>query len=141
VLEKEFRQFARAIAKAGGTSYQLAKYLDVHARRPIGARTAFDAFLLNIARSGAPGLWLADSYSGLFARKSVLRVKLVLAMALLECSGPSFEELDRPTASGAMAWIHMGLAGAGAAFGVMFGLLLFLPAKILLRGKTAVADV
>jgi hypothetical protein len=129
--------FARVVAKAGGTPYQLAKYLDVHARRPIGPRTAFDAFLLKVARSGPVGLWLADSFSGLFARKSVVRVKLVLCMALLECAGPSFEELDKPTASGLMAWIHMGLAGAGAAFGVLFGLLLFLPAKIILGKKAA----
>jgi len=41
-------------------------------------------------------LRLADTYSGLFYKEALLRRKLVLLLAILECSPGAYERLDRP---------------------------------------------
>ena len=104
-LEAEFRTFARHLARAGGTPYQQAKYVEAHSRLGMEPAAGFDRFLLGVARIGSVGIWLADAYTGLLARKSIVRSKLVLTLALLECAPPSFVELDAPTGGG--VWLAL----------------------------------
>lgn len=129
-LGGEFRLLARHLGERNVSDYLASKYAEAHRIRHIAPRTRFDTFLMSVARSGSFGLWLADGFSGFFARKSIIRVKLVLALALLESAAPSFERLDKPHGRGLSAWIAMFLASWGFAFGLMLGALVFFPAKI-----------
>jgi hypothetical protein len=137
-LNAEFTRHARYLIGVEPTAYQLAKYRDFHAKRRLAPSNAFDGFLLKLSRGGL-GLALADSYSGLLYRTSVVRAKLVLAAAILESSAPSFEVLDKPgSRGGALAsFMRMGFSGMKAGFGFFFAALLLLPAHILLRAKPA----
>lgn len=137
-LDAEFRRYANYLAGLEPTAYQLGKYRDFHSRRTLAPTTAFDAFLLRISRSGRLGLALSDSYSGLLARKSTLRAKLVLAIAILESSSPSFETLDAPEPGGAAhAFTRMALHGAAAGLSFLVATLFFGPAHAFLRTKPA----
>jgi nucleoside-diphosphate-sugar epimerase len=137
-LDAEFTRHARYLIGVEPTAYQLAKYRDFHAKRRLAPANAFDGFLLKLSRGGL-GLALADSYSGLLYRTSVVRAKLVLAAAILESSAPSFEVLDTPGGrGGALAsFMRMGCSGMKAGFSFFFAALLLLPAHILLRAKPA----
>lgn len=137
-LDAEFTRHARYLAGVEPTEYQLAKYRDFHAKRRLPPANAFDALLLKLSRGGL-GLALADSYSGLLYRTSVVRAKLVLAAAILESSAPSFEVLDKPGGRGGAvaAFTRMGLSGVKAGFSFFFAALLLAPAHFLLRTKPA----
>lgn len=130
-LEAEFRTFARHLARAGGTPYQQAKYVEAHAKLGIKPATGFDRFLLGVARLGAGGVWLADAYTGLLARKSIVRCKLVLTLALLECAPPSFVELDAPTGRGVwFALFATALRGFEFVLAFLLSVLVFVPARL-----------
>jgi len=130
-LEAEFRTFARHLTRAGGTPYQQAKYVEAHSKLGIAPATGFDRFLLGAARLGPIGVWLADAYAGLLARKSIIRAKLVLTLALLECAPPGFIELDRPTGRG--VWLALSataLRGFEFALAFLLSVLVFAPAQL-----------
>jgi len=130
-LDAEFARHARYVSGAAATPYQSGKYRDFHQRRTLAPANGFDALLLRFSRFGGLGLGLADSYSGLFYRGSVVRAKLVLTLAILESSAPSFSALDAPDPGGRLAYAHMALRGVAAAFGAVFAALLLAPAHIM----------
>lgn len=130
-LGAEFRLFARHLTRAGGTPYQESKYIDAHRKLDIDPRDRFDHWLLGVARSGTLGIWLADAYAGLLARKSILRSKLVLTLALLECAPPSFMELDRPDNGGVwLALLSTAMRGFEFAFAFLLGAVILGPAQL-----------
>jgi hypothetical protein len=130
-LGAEFRLFARHLTRAGGTPYQEGKYIEAHRKLGIGPRDRFDRWLYGVARSGAPGIWLADAYTGLLARKSIVRSKLVLTLALLECAPPSFVELDRPDKGGVwLALLSTAMRGFEFAFALLLGAVILGPAQL-----------
>lgn len=129
-LDAEFMRNARYVAGVTPTDYQKSKYRDFHERRALKAANAFDALLLNVAGMGGLGLALADSYSGLLYRRSIVRAKLVLALAILESSGPSFAVLDAPDPGGRLVFLRMALSGAMAGFSLLTGALFLFPAHV-----------
>jgi hypothetical protein len=130
-LAAEFRLFARHLTRAGGTPYQQAKYVEAHQKLGLHSGSRFDRWMLAVARSGPGGVLLADAYTGLLARKSLLRSKLVLTLALLECAPPSFAELDRPDRGGVwLALLATALGGFEFAFAFLLGVLIFAPAQL-----------
>jgi len=76
------------------------------------AETAFDAWLVAIARLHVFTARLADSYAGVVAPKGLLRRKLVLLLAILETSSPHYQTIDAPLAPGA-ARTALALVGRG----------------------------
>ncbi len=84
-----------------------------------------DQLLLRVSRRGAFGLRLADAYAGRFARRSIVRTKLVLMLALLEARAPHHEALDRVDGGGVFVVLIMS-AWRGALALVFLGLSLFL---------------
>ncbi len=135
--DAEMDRHARYVAGANATTYQRAKYRDFHARHVLQPISRFDALLLRLSRMGGVGLALADSYTGLLYRRSVVRAKLVLTLAILESSAPSFAELDKPGTRGPLAYLSMGLRGAMAAFSIAIAALFLLPAQLLLGARPA----
>lgn len=131
-LDKEFTRHARYVAGIEPTAYQKAKNRDFHAKRTLEPANALDALLLKVSRLGGVGLALADSYSGLLYRRSVVRAKLVLALALLESSAPSFAVLDAPDKGGRLVVFNMALRGMMAGVSTLIAALVFLPAHVVL---------
>ena len=129
-LPEEFSRHARYLTGNAGTPYQAQKYVAGHEQCHLSPQNRFDAFLLRFSRSGRIGLGLADSYSGLFYRTSLLRKKLVLALAILECSPPSFAALDAPDRGGRSVMVGMFFRLVAAAITLAAAVLVLLPAQI-----------
>jgi hypothetical protein len=94
-LARECDVFCRYLLGWTPNAYVLEKYSDAHRNGPqFAVATAFDRFLLRLASAGPWLAQFADTYAWLFARKSVLRKKLILLFAILETCSPSQEVVD-----------------------------------------------
>lgn len=98
-LNRECEWFSEYLIDRRPTDYVLRKYREAHhlghpsAGRPV---PLFDHIVMRLALRHAFMLRLADTYSGLFYKEALLRRKLVLLLAILECSPGAYERLDRP---------------------------------------------
>lgn len=131
-LDAEHRSLARHVAGVEPTAQQIAKYIDFHRLHPLAPRSAFDVLLFRLSRAGRLGLVLADAYSGTLYRKSLVRAKLVLSIAILESSAPSYVVLDRPDAGGRWVFLGMAFRVALAAVALVTSMLLLVPFHLLL---------
>lgn len=136
-LEQEAHRFIPYVAGAAPNAYQVGKYVDFHRQRWLGPANAFDAWLAKQARSSDFGLALADAYSGLLFRTSIVRQKLVLALGVAESSGASAHRLDKADGGRFGAWFKMSAQGLAAAFTFAAALVLLAPAHIILGRRSA----
>jgi hypothetical protein len=96
-LERECRSYARYLIGQAPSAYVVEKYLDFHRRSgtsPTLTRDRFDTFLVGASARGPFWARLADSYASRFRKQSLLRGKVALTLALLECAPPGFEIVD-----------------------------------------------
>ena len=112
------------------------KYTEAHAHS-LPAPNRFDALLVRVARNGAIGTKLADSYARIFAPQALLRKKLVLLLAILETCAPSFRLIDEVD-SGSRIVLLLRISARAAIFGIALAAAtpLFLPAQLAL-GRSA----
>ena len=131
-LERECRVFARYLTGQEPSGYIIEKYQDFHQKIGVrGGAARFDRFLVSTAACGPYWTRLADSYGTMFRRNSVLREKLVVVLALLECSPPAFETLDHVPPGGlAGAGLRLILGGMNYALALLIGSLLFSPVRL-----------
>ncbi len=97
-LDRECDVFCRAIAGIGAPDAIRRDYARAHEVGPLrgGAVSFFDRALVRIASSGWLLTRLADSYAAIFARRSLLRRKLVMLLAILESHGRTARFVDAP---------------------------------------------
>jgi hypothetical protein len=126
-LGAEHARLARYVAGVEATPYQISKYVDFHQRREVEPLNEFDAFLLRLSSWGRPGLALCDAYTGTLYRSSIVRVKLMITVAILECSPPSFVELDKPESNERWVFVSMFLRIALSAIALFVALLVIAP--------------
>lgn len=132
-IERECRTFARYLIGRDPEPYVLGKYAEYHSQQ--GARIApadpFDRFLLDISVCGPFWTRLADTYASRFYKHASVRKKLVLMLALLECSPGTFEILDRATARGVVsACARLAWGVAVYATSLLIAVVLFLPVRM-----------
>jgi hypothetical protein len=134
----EFVRLARYLVGAHATPYQIETYLRLRRRRPLAPKNGFDRLLDRLAGSGGVGLALADAYSGFFARKSVVRAKLIATLAVLECSPPSSVTLDAPGTRGPLAFVSLALRAWAVAIALLTATIALAPAHawLALTGRT-----
>ena len=137
-LSAELHRLARYVAGIEPTTYQVDKYVDFHRRRGLKARHAFDGLLFKLTGAGWLGLALADAYTGTLSRASLVRQKLMLTLAILESSAPSFATLDAPDAGGKLVFLRMAQRVASAAILLALSVALLAPlhATYALLGRT-----
>lgn len=128
----EHMRLARHVAGVEASDYQISKYLDFHRLKSVEPLNDFDRLLWRVSRSGV-GLILADAYTGTLYRSSIVRVKLMITIAILECSPPSFSVLDKPEPGGGWVFVRMALRVGLAAFVLMTAALLIGPAHFWYR--------
>lgn len=134
-IEEECRIFARYLIGYNPNSYAVRKYAEAHqVSTAFIPDTPFDRFVLRVARSHWVLTKLADSYARIAVPGTVLRKKLVLLLAILETSPPTYRVIDAVESGGTLA-LYLRLAGRGAAslLSLSVGSLVFLPAQLLLR--------
>jgi len=105
-LERECVTYTRYLIGQMPSEYVVNRYLDFHQKSEAMADLGFDAFdqfLVSVSARGPFWASMADSYASVFRKDSVVRKKLVVTLALLECVSPSFEALDEVDGRSAMA--------------------------------------
>lgn len=131
-LERECQSYTRYLIGQPASPYVIEKYKRFHRERDIAAGLAgFDGVLLSVSARGPLWARLADSYASRWRKNSIVRRKLVLALALLEVANPSFEKLDECPGGGPPgAMIQLGLAALGYACSVLAAVALFSPIRL-----------
>ena len=132
-LERECEVFARYLTGADASDYLRRKYREAHAVGVLGAGdSAFDRVLVTVARRGPWYTRFADTHARVFANGGLLRRKLVLVLALVECSAPA--RVDAPRSRSALGFL-LRAAWLGAGFALLCALaaLVFMPVRLACR--------
>jgi NADH dehydrogenase len=136
-LNKECEALSYYLIRQHPNAYVRGKYLEAHQvnlELQAGHRNMFDRLLLAIA---VKSIWLAkmaDSYASIFSRGCLLRKKIVLLLAILESTTPTFPYFDLPQ-SGGRGFLLFRMLGQGLLFAAAFivSTLLFFPLNLLGR--------
>jgi hypothetical protein len=108
------------------TAYQRAH--EVSAVAPPGGRGPLDRALLRVAHLGPGFARAADGYAAAFAKRSLLRRKLVLLVAILESRQHTAVVLDTAVPGSRAAWVFTtGFQIAGCALVVGLATLVIVP--------------
>ncbi len=132
-LERECNSYTQYLTGRAPTEYVLRKYEDFHQKVsvPENAGSPFDQFLVGVSAHGPFRARLADTYASLFRKQCPLRAKLVLTLAILECSPPYFEDLDKVNGkSPSGAFLRLGLGAASYALHALISVAVFTPVRI-----------
>jgi hypothetical protein len=136
-LERECRTYARYLIGREPDGYIIGKYVECHqiGRIPEAA-DGFERFLIATSARGSFLARMADAYASRFLKYGALRKKLVLTLALLECSRGSFESLDEVD-PGALAGTAVRAAWRLFVFAaaLALGIAVFVPARLVARGR------
>ncbi len=128
-LERECRALASYLIGRLPEPYVIEKYAEAHRRAaPYTSGDRFGRTLTRIARTHPALAKPADSYARLFAPRSLLRKKLVLLLAILETSAPSYRLIDEADAV-PRPLLLLRIVGRGAAslLSLLAGVLVLLP--------------
>jgi len=120
-IEAECRTLCLCMIGVEPTAYVVAQYRRAHEVGSVSPDEAADdawradAVLLPLARTSPALARLADTWAILFAKGCLLRRKLVLLLAILECSSPTDRMVDSAV-PGPVIGFFAGMAWSGAAF-------------------------
>jgi NADH dehydrogenase len=132
-LDKECHTYSRYLVGAPPTPYVLAKYRQYHkVTNTFAGLPLWDRMLISISARGPLLTRMVDSYAVRFCKFSALRKKLVLMLALLECSRPALEYLDG-TDGGGRAWmfLRMGFQAAISVALLLIAIVLLMPTHLI----------
>jgi nucleoside-diphosphate-sugar epimerase len=95
-LKKECSILTDYLIRREPDTYVQEKYIQAHKVTGFGGDTGlFDSLLIKAANSNAFILKLADSYTSIFYKNAILRKKLLLVLAILECCDSTYRDIDR----------------------------------------------
>ena len=95
--------FTKYLVSREVSEYVTERYVDYHATcgsAQIVDRRNFDDFVLRIVRRAPWCLSFVDSYTSVFVKHSLLRNKLIVLLAILECTPPYCDEIDSASRKG-----------------------------------------
>lgn len=132
-LGRECRRLTRYLTGQEPDPRVLQHYRRFHELgRPGFVPAGVDRMLLGSARLGGFPAALADSYAARFRKRSPLRRKLVLLLALLESVPSTAQWMDTPGFGGpVLAILKVAVAGALEGLRVLLGLVVFGPVHAL----------
>lgn len=99
LLINECKVFCKYLIQMDPNSNVINHYRKAHETQlkgPDQQCSFFESALLYIARMNAFGTGLVDAYTNVFVKKTRIRQKLILMLAILECSHPYYLILDTP---------------------------------------------
>ena len=135
-LDRECIAFSAYLIKRRPNEYVLAKYRHAHDSNGIIKLNAnllpLDRLLIGVAAIHPIGAKLVDAYTAIFHKKSSVRRKWILLLAIMESSAPSYEYFDSPDTGGHF-WLAFLLLCKGGGFivALILSVILFLPAHII----------
>lgn len=133
-LERECLTYTRYLIGQTPSRYVVNRYLDFHQKADASNSSRFDSFdqfLVGVSARSPFWASLADSYASVFRKDSVVRKKLVVTLALLECVAPSFEAFEEVGSRGALS-MPISLAWRAARYAVLLGtsVVIFTPIRV-----------
>ncbi len=133
-LDRECLAFSAYLIRQRPDDYVLEKYREAHDASGIVRRNEggfLDRLLLGAATAHPIGAKLVDAYTAIFYKRSTVRRKWILLLAILESCAPTYRFFDSPDA-GDKAWLAVRLLWQGMGFILALGLsiILFMPAHI-----------
>jgi hypothetical protein len=136
-LASECDAFSRHLAGLPADFYLTSKYIEAHALRAVeapGGHRADERLLVRLATLSPFLTRIADAYASVWARKGLLRRKLILVLALLEVRAGTASVVDAPSA-GSLAGLFARLAWRSAAFvvGAAIGSIVLGPLMLAVR--------
>jgi hypothetical protein len=139
-LDRECLAFSVYLIGQRPDEYVLSKYREAHSASGIAALNEerfLDRMLVGIAVTHPAGAILVDAYTAVFHKKSSVRLKWILLLAILESSAPTYNYFDCPDAGG-RARLAARLLWQGLVFLLAFILstILFSPLRLILRFAT-----
>jgi len=143
ILERECRVFTHFLVSQNPSGYVIKKYQQAHTNLEVynvSSAYSFEHFLVRLASKSQILTRVADAYSSLFLKKSLLRRKLILLLAILESSPPYYQQFEAPDSTNKVGVIlKLGYRGLIFLAAFFLGLILVLPAKLIfsLRAKSA----
>jgi uncharacterized protein YbjT (DUF2867 family) len=131
-IERECRIYTQYLIGQTPSGYVIEKYRDFHQQLENElALDRFDRFLIAASARGPFWARLADTYASLLRKNSGLRKKLVLTLALLECTPPSFATLDKVPGGGPIgAALRLGLSAMRYVMTFLMAATIFTPARL-----------
>lgn len=130
-LDKECGTYTNYLVGQEPTDYILGKYHDAHGYTSLlneGKATAFDRFLVDFSIKHPFFARLADAYTSLFYKRALFRSKLVLLVAIMESTAPTYSHFERPDASNIISLgIQLGLRLVRFGIALFLSILLFSP--------------
>jgi hypothetical protein len=134
-VERECHVFTGYLLGSPPPPYVVRKYVEAHDLSPAFSRgSRFDIYILRIAATRPSLTRPADSYARIFAANGLLRRKLVLLLAILE-TAPSCSVVDAVEGSRPALLLRLVGAGLRSVFSVTAGIIVFLPAHVLLARR------
>src|SRR5579864_6484231 len=135
-LERECLTYTQYLIGQSPSPYVVSRYLDFHQKSDAMSGPAFDTFDQFLVRISAHrSFWtgMADSYASVFRKNSILRKKLIVTLALLECAAPSFEALDEVGGHGlATTVLHLCWRALRYSLLLAASIVVFTPVRILM---------
>lgn len=131
-IERECEVLTRYLVGHQPGPYVVEKYVEAHRiTDSYSDAGGFGRMLTRIARTHPSLARSADAYARLFAPRSLLRRKLVLLLAILETSAPTYALLDRVDAvSKPRLVLRLAARTTGSVLALLAGTLLLLPMQL-----------
>ena len=134
VEDRECVVFTGHLLGVAPDAYVKRKYAEAH--RVMGGlapNDPFDVFVLRFAATHRFCTRVADAYARVFRPGSALRRKLIVLLAILETSPPSYRTIDAPVGGPkALLLLRLALRGSIALLSLLIGTLLLVPARLAL---------
>lgn len=145
ILDTECAVFSKYLVHQIPTPYILAKYREAHQASPKLARphpSPFDNVLVELSRKHTATTKLVDAYTALFFRDAMVRKKMVLLLAILESSAPTYPIFDQPDAGGGRLFLlRFVIHGILFAFALVLASVMLLPLHLGFELGIALAPV
>jgi hypothetical protein len=115
ILDKECNAFCVYLVGKKASDYIKQSYREAHYRTDLVLQNhsnSFDHFIIHLGRQGILCTRMADIYTRWFYRRSALRSKLLLLMAILECAKSTYSlfETSHPY-SNVRFWLGLIISG------------------------------
>jgi hypothetical protein len=130
-LDRECTAFATYLTGRGPSDYVKENYRLAHERGEMATLSepgAFERALVRLALLPVAAR-VVDVYTALFMKRALVRKKLVLVLAILECSAPSYDYFERPDRGGLVGSVaRLALRSLASAAALAVGALVLGPA-------------
>ena len=140
--DRECVVFTRHLLGVAPDAYVKRKYAEAHdVMGGLAPKDPFDAFVLRFASTHRFCTRVADAYARVFRPGSALRRKLIVLLAILETSPPTYRQIDAPVGGPkALLLLRLTVRGTIALLSLLIGALLLVPARLALAVAGRRAD-